>query len=44
MTKLYTDDAELHDVAFGWDVSAEVEWLYGRLGRPRSACPRLKRP
>jgi SAM-dependent methyltransferase len=36
MTKLYTDDAELYDIAFGWDVSAEVEWLYERLGRPHS--------
>jgi SAM-dependent methyltransferase len=32
VTKLYTDDAELYDIAFDWDVSAEVEWLLERLG------------
>ena len=36
VTKLYTDDAELYDIAFGWDVSDEVEWLFERLGRPRT--------
>jgi SAM-dependent methyltransferase len=36
VTKLYTDDAELYDIAFGWDVSAEVDWLFERLGRPRT--------
>jgi SAM-dependent methyltransferase len=36
MTRLYTDDAELYDIAFGWDVEEEVDWLYDRLGRPRS--------
>ena len=36
VTKLYTEDAELYDIAFGWDVSDEVAWLYERLGRPRS--------
>jgi cyclopropane fatty-acyl-phospholipid synthase-like methyltransferase len=36
VTKLYTDDAELYDIAFGWDVSSEVNWLYERLGRPRT--------
>jgi SAM-dependent methyltransferase len=32
MTRLYTDDAELYDIAFDWDVSREVEWLLERLG------------
>jgi SAM-dependent methyltransferase len=36
VTRLYADDAELYDIAFGWDLSAEVEWLFERLGRPRS--------
>jgi SAM-dependent methyltransferase len=36
VTKLYTEDAELYDIAFGWDVSNEVNWLFERLGRPRS--------
>jgi hypothetical protein len=32
MARLYTDDAELYDIAFDWDVSDEVEWLLERLG------------
>ena len=36
MTRLYTDDAELYDILFGWDVEEEVDWLYDRLGRPAS--------
>ena len=36
MTRLYTDDAELYDIAFYWDVSEEVGWLVERLGRPSS--------
>jgi SAM-dependent methyltransferase len=36
MTKLYLEDAELYDIAFDWDVTAEVGWLYERLGHPRS--------
>jgi SAM-dependent methyltransferase len=36
MTKLYTDDAELYDIAFGWDVEEEVDWLYDRLSCPQS--------
>jgi SAM-dependent methyltransferase len=36
MTRLYTDDAELYDIAFDWDVSAEVDWLVERLDRPGS--------
>lgn len=34
MRKLYSADAELYDIAFGWDVSEEVDWLFERLGRP----------
>jgi SAM-dependent methyltransferase len=36
MTRLYTDDAELYDIAFDWDISAEVDWLLERLGGPAS--------
>ncbi len=36
MTRLYTDDAELYDIAFDWDISTEVDWLVERLGTPRS--------
>jgi SAM-dependent methyltransferase len=36
MTRLYTDDADLYDIAFDWDVSAEVDWLVERLERPAS--------
>ncbi len=36
VTRLYSDDAELYDIAFDWDLSAEVDWLVERLGRPRS--------
>jgi SAM-dependent methyltransferase len=32
-SRLYTTDAELYDIAFSWDVSAEVDWLLERLGR-----------
>lgn len=27
MTRLYEDDAELYDIAFDWDISAEADWL-----------------
>jgi SAM-dependent methyltransferase len=36
MTRLYSDDAELYDIAFDWDISAEVDWLVERFGRPAS--------
>jgi SAM-dependent methyltransferase len=36
MTRLYSDDAELYDIAFDWDISEEVDWLVERLGRPAS--------
>ena len=31
MTRLYEDDAELYDIAFDWDISAEADWLVERL-------------
>jgi len=31
-SRLYTTEAELYDIAFSWDVSAEVDWLLERLG------------
>ena len=31
-SRLYTSDAQLYDIAFSWDVSAEIEWLLERLG------------
>ena len=36
VAKLYTDDADLYDIAFDWDISGEVRWL---LERARSAVP-----
>jgi SAM-dependent methyltransferase len=32
VTRIYTDEAELYDIAFGWDLSAEADWLVERLG------------
>ena len=32
MTRLYTDDVELYDIAFTWDVDDEVSWLVERFG------------
>jgi SAM-dependent methyltransferase len=32
VTRIYTDDAELYDIAFDWDISDEVDWLLERLG------------
>jgi SAM-dependent methyltransferase len=36
VTRLYSDDAELYDIAFDWDISDEVDWLVERLGAPAS--------
>jgi SAM-dependent methyltransferase len=36
VTKLYTSDAELYDIAFEWDIEEEVDWLLERLGGPNS--------
>jgi cyclopropane fatty-acyl-phospholipid synthase-like methyltransferase len=33
VSRIYSDEAELYDIAFGWDVSAEAEWLVARLGQ-----------
>jgi SAM-dependent methyltransferase len=31
VTRIYTDDAELYDIAFDWGISDEVDWLLERL-------------
>jgi SAM-dependent methyltransferase len=31
VTRLYSDDAELYDIAFDWDISEEADWLIARL-------------
>ena len=31
MTKLYADEAVLYDIAFGWDIGDEADWLVERL-------------
>jgi SAM-dependent methyltransferase len=36
VTRLYLDEAELYDIAFGWDVEEEADWLVERLRSPRS--------
>jgi SAM-dependent methyltransferase len=41
VTRIYTDDAELYDIAFDWDISEEVEWLVTRLG---SGCRTVLEP
>jgi SAM-dependent methyltransferase len=33
VSRIYTDDAELYDIAFDWDLSEEAAWLVERLGR-----------
>jgi SAM-dependent methyltransferase len=35
VTRIYGDEAELYDIAFDWDVSAEADWLVERLGPAR---------
>ena len=35
MTRLYTEDAELYDIAFDWDISDEADWLVSRLEATR---------
>jgi len=30
--RIYAEEPELYDIAFGWDVSAEADWLVERLG------------
>jgi len=41
VTRIYGDEAELYDIAFDWDVSAEADWLVDRLG---PACRRVLEP
>lgn len=41
MARIYTDDAELYDIAFDWDISDEVVWLLERLG---PGCRRVLEP
>jgi SAM-dependent methyltransferase len=33
VSRIYTDEAELYDIAFDWDLSEEAAWLAQRLGR-----------
>jgi SAM-dependent methyltransferase len=32
VTRLYTDDVELYDIAFSWGIEDEADWLLERLG------------
>jgi SAM-dependent methyltransferase len=32
VTRLYTDDVDLYDIAFTWDLDDEVDWLLQRFG------------
>jgi SAM-dependent methyltransferase len=32
VSRIYTDEAELYDIAFDWDLSEEAAWLVERLG------------
>jgi SAM-dependent methyltransferase len=32
VSRIYTDEAELYDIAFDWDISEEAAWLAQRLG------------
>ena len=41
MTRLYTDDVDLYDIAFSWDFGNEVDWLLERLG---PSCRRVLEP
>jgi SAM-dependent methyltransferase len=33
-TRLCTEEAELYDIAFSWDLDEEAAWLIGRLAGP----------
>jgi SAM-dependent methyltransferase len=35
VTRLYSDDAELYDIAFDWDISDEADWVVARLEATR---------
>jgi SAM-dependent methyltransferase len=41
VTRIYSTEAELYDIAFGWDLSSEAEWIVERLG---SACRSVLEP
>ena len=41
MTQLYTDEVELYDIAFTWDLEDEVSWLVARFG---SSCMTVLEP
>ena len=43
MTRLYTDDAELYEIAFDWDISDEADWLVSRLEATEGARARVRR-
>jgi hypothetical protein len=32
VSRIYSDEAELYDIAFDWDLSDEAAWLVERLG------------
>jgi SAM-dependent methyltransferase len=32
VSRIYSEEVELYDIAFGWDLAAEAEWLVRRLG------------
>ncbi len=39
MTRIYSEEAELYDIAFDWDLSEEADWLVQRLGRTCLSVP-----
>lgn len=41
MTRIYSTEAELYDIAFGWDLTSEADWLVERLG---PGCRRVLEP
>jgi SAM-dependent methyltransferase len=41
VTRIYSTEAELYDIAFGWDISSEADWLVELLG---PACRRALEP
>jgi len=41
VSRIYSTEAELYDIAFGWDLSSEADWLVERLG---PACPSVLEP
>jgi SAM-dependent methyltransferase len=32
VTRIYSEEPELYDIAFGWDLASEADWLIERLG------------